>query len=410
MTAEIVNAQVAAEQAITSADRRMSAWTIGIMLVTLTVWTLSAGSALKYVIYSLPFTLGCAFYLIIDHPQLRVDPRGVVALAIYLVIALTAMTANVWYDFLAIRDSTIITGYLLLFVLWFRAPSSIADMALATLAVAMVIEAVNRTMTTPQATEMSFLGSEGILGLVGLSNSYGDSLFGSRGIMESGLGFPIGLLALYYLHNKKWRRALVAGLLMFVAFKRIAFLGVALAIGFDMVSARVAPRNGRHLALAAVLALSVTAVFSTQLFEFADDALDLEESSANSISMGRYDIAVVLWDELYNGSLEKWIIGSGPGSSDALVTLWNPHNDWLKILFDYGLAGFAAIHAVLFLNLARHRLGLMIYLYSATLMMTDNVFIYMFYHPFVAIMMCTARHRDAFRLHSHGAKRRHFTY
>ena len=30
-------------------------------------------------------------------------------------------------------------------------------------------------------------------------------------------------------------------------------------------------------------------------------------------------------------------------------------------------------------------------MYSATLMMTDNVFIYMFYQVFVAMMMCTGR-------------------
>jgi hypothetical protein len=103
----------------------------------------------------------------------------------------------------------------------------------------------------------------------------------------------------------------------------------------------------------------------------------------------------MLWNQLKAGQMANWIFGFGPGAADAWVTsyfrLGNPHNDWLKILFDYGTFGFLSLHAILFLTLTRHRLGIMIYLYSATLMMTDNVFIYMFHQVFVAMMMCTGR-------------------
>jgi O-antigen ligase len=151
----------------------------------------------------------------------------------------------------------------------------------------------------------------------------------------------------------------------------------------------------RLLALLIVAALSIAAIFSTQLFETAADNLALQDSDAAGVSVGRYDLAVMLWNQMKAAQTANWIFGFGPGAADSWVTsyfiLGNPHNDWLKILFDYGIFGFFCLHAIWFLTLTRHRLGIMIYLYSATLMMTDNVFIYMFHQVFVAMMMCTGR-------------------
>ena len=69
------------------------------------------------------------------------------------------------------------------------------------------------------------------------------------------------------------------------------------------------------------------------------------------------------------------------------TTLFGPHS----LLLDYGACGWVIIHVVFFLILAHHRLGLMIHLYTAVLMMTDIIFIYMFYYPFVAMVMCVER-------------------
>lgn len=397
MTVGTVNTQIAGD-AIANADRRMAAWAAGIVLVTLTVWVIAGGSVdpasenpLKYVIYTAPLAVVCA-YIVINRTQLNVDVRGTMAFAVYLVCALTAMTVNFWFDFRAIRDLAIVGGSLILFMLWFRAPAWIADAGLAALAVAMALELARKDF----ALDMNLFTAEDTLEFFGVSNSFKTGLIGSHGILESNLGFPLGLVVLYYLYARKWGRALVAGALLFVAFKRITFLGFALAVGYDLASSRIATLGMRKfMALAIVLALSIAAVFSNKLFETTADSLDLQQTSANSLSLGRYQIALRLWADLDNGSPRQWIIGSGPGSSDATVAsnsdLTNAHNDWLKILFDYGLVGFVVIHAVLFLNLARNRFGLMAYLYDATLMMTDNVFIYMFYWAFLFMMMRAAR-------------------
>lgn len=390
-----------ASRVVTRADQQMAAWTAGVVLVTLLIWTAASGSGgpaaetaqanpVKYVIYSLPLTLGFVYYASFGGAHARIDARGALALIIYSTSALTAMVANSWNDFFALRDFAIVSGYLLLFVFWFRAPASIADMALSALGLCMIIEAAGRI-----GPDVGSLGADGIYEFLGLSSPTESGFFGSHGILESTLGFPLGVVVLHYIHHRKWRQALIAGVLLFVAFKRITFLGVGLAVGLNLLLGRgVSFRTGRLLALTTVALLSVTAIFSTQIFENMADYFDLEQSSANSVSLGRYDIAVALWDRLGSGSLLNWTIGFGPGSADALVIGdfdLNPHNDWLKVLFDYGILGFVCVHAVLLLNFVRHRLGIMLYVYTATLMMTDNIFIYMFYFPFVAMMMCVER-------------------
>ena len=366
---------------IKRSDQATAAWMSGIIAVTLVVWIVFKGEAGKYILYTLPLSLGGA-YLYCNNGILRWNRPAVVSLGLYLVVALTAMIVNSSYGFLAFRDLAIVGGYLFLFTLWFRAPASTADYCLMVLTAGMLIE--------------------------GATDGIGESvdLFGSNGILESTLAFPIGAVLLYYLHTGQRGRTVLASILLFLAFKRIAFLGVATAVAFDfVVFSRFVPRYlVRFSAFCLVFTLSMAALFSSQIFEYVATWLDLQATNANSISLGRYEIAVKLWGGLEGRPILGWLLGTGPGAADAVVgaefaPLQNPHNDWLKVLYDYGIIGFFGIHYILFRTLGEHRLGLMLYVYSATLMMTDNIFIYMFYHPFVMLMMCAARGVPAAAMH-----------
>lgn len=360
--------------ALTRADRMLAVATSGIILVTLVMWIALKDDAAKYVLYTLPATITIS-YLVVNGGRVKLHRPGVTSLLVYLACAVASMVANSAFEFLNVRDLGIISGYLLLFALWFRCPASIVDASMAILAAAMLVEAA----------------TEGI----------GDSinLFGSEGILESTLAFPIGLILIYYLHHRQFTRALIAAVWLFLAFKRITFLGVALAIGFDIVIASmVRLGKARAIAFLIVLTLSLVSLFSLQIFELVADFLHIQNTSANSISLGRYEMAQKLWGQLWGNSWSAWLVGWGPASADTLLTLKmgtptanNPHNDWLKILFDYGIVGFIAIHGILLRNLTENRLGILLYLYSAVVMMTDNIFIYMFYQPFVLLLICVAR-------------------
>ena len=358
---------------VNASDRSTAAWMSGVIFVTLTIWTVFLDEAGKYVLYTLPFTLG-TIYLYFKNGVIRWNRAGVQSLFLYVSIALISMVLNSSFNFQALREVAIVAGYLLLLTLWFRAPASTADYCLGVLAVGMVVEA--------------------------MKEGFGKSvdLFGSDGILESPLAFPIGLILLYYYQTGQRGRSILAAILLFLAFKRITFLGVALAVAFDMVVfSRVWPRNAARLtALLLVLALSTIALLSAQIFEVTATWLDLQATSANSISLGRYDVAKRLWSGLDSRSFVQGLIGAGPGAADAAVTeifapLMNTHNDWLKLFYDYGIVGFVIVHVVMFRTLTENRLGTLLYIYGATLMVTDNIFIYMFYHPFVMLMLSAAR-------------------
>ena len=178
----------------------MAVWASWILLATLIVWTAGSGSGgphgdlvdpsspVKYIIYSLPLTLGLAYYVIFDGEQLRLDLFGAAALVMYSLLAVITMALNSWLNFYALRDLFIVSSYLFLFVFWFRAPASVTDMALAALAFCMVIEAVTR-----MGPDVRLVGTEDLYGLLGVSNPTGNNLFGSHGILELTLGFPQAL-------------------------------------------------------------------------------------------------------------------------------------------------------------------------------------------------------------------------
>ena len=395
--------------AIASDDHLMAVWTNWILFATLALWTASGGSGgpgggstilpadpVKYVIYSLPLTLGAAYYLSYGGARPPIDDRAFVALAMYLALAVAGILINSWFGFFPYRDVFIVCSYLLLFVFWFRAPASIMDVALGAVAACLAIEAAARI-----GPDVTLVDANGLYAILGLTIPSGNTVFGSHGILESTLGFPLGVIFLFYLHKRKWSLAAVAGMLQLLAFKRITFAGVALAVAFDaVVSRNLRFGIARRLGCVLVVALSITAIFSTSIFQTSADFFQLRDSSANGISLGRYDIAVMLWDRLDEASTLNWLIGFGAGAADAVsqaVADLNPHNDWLKILFDYGLLGTFVMHLIFFMILTRHRLGLMIYIYTATLMVTDNIFIYMFYYPFIAMIMCVESRQDIWR-------------
>src|SRR5690349_851084 len=94
-------------QGVTLAERRMAILTGRIVFVTLAIWTLGGGSGgglrasaepapsiVRYVVYSLPLTLGFAYYATFSHRQMQIDPRGAAAFALYSLLAMTAMVAN----------------------------------------------------------------------------------------------------------------------------------------------------------------------------------------------------------------------------------------------------------------------------------------------------------------------------
>ena len=111
------------------------------------------------------------------------------------------------------------------------------------------------------------------------------------------------------------------------------------------------------------------------------------------IMLGRYAIGSEMTRAIDNRSPVESLIGFGPGGADALATLVSagtlkePHNDWLKILYDYGILGSIAITAFIALVFSTSATGAVIAIANAILMTTDNVLIYLYYQFPIVLMV-----------------------
>lgn len=356
-----------------------------IVTVIMGVWTASGDSTAKYALYALPglIMLACAMAM---RWHVAIDVRSFHAFLIYVGLALIVTLYN-GYGQLATRDIMIVCSYLLMFAISIRVPPFVADACLASLALCTVLVALNVGIVL----DFDFLTSGGIL--------------------ESTLAFPLGIVFLYFTGTRQWGRAAVAFVLFFLAFKRIAFAGVALVLALEFALAMVGRRRiGRPIAVLVVISLSIVALFLLQIFDYVSVLLNNEQMSASYLSLGRSEFAEAIWTQMRNSGLGHLLLGFGPGAADQLLTgsfvETNPHNDWLKIAFDYGAVGFIAVHAVLYLIHPNTPLGNRLYIYLAVLMMTDNVLIYVFYFVYLFLFLRNPgpadRHSFAVRRHPSG--------
>ena len=76
----------------------------------------------------------------------------------------------------------------------------------------------------------------------------------------------------------------------------------------------------------------------------------------------------------------------------------NPHNDFLKVYFEYGAVGLGGFLTILFVIYGASTATISLLVLNACLMVTDNTLIY-FFHQFVclAIVRCLSRSAEASR-------------
>jgi hypothetical protein len=98
--------------------------------------------------------------------------------------------------------------------------------------------------------------------------------------------------------------------------------------------------------------------------------------------------------ETHTSALD-WLFGHGIGSHHAALqrVTWSfgkvfplLHNDWMRILYDYGLLGIA-IACMVFVVVARQsRVGFSIAVYTAFVFLTGNAFGYVMYWGVVSLV------------------------
>nr|MCU0362528.1 hypothetical protein [Bacteroidales bacterium] len=294
-------------------------------------------------------------------------------------------------------------GVIVLFIYWYYvtiqliAGNEFSDRASFNI-VALSLLAIGIIPPLPIKRRHIELAFYGVLAL-SLINFFADGRSGMRVVelLRTGTGSAVSdaynsdegviapLFALFFYAAGGTFNFLAATFLMLLGGKRIAiaaFAGAVLAFWLF----RAKPFSGmpqRFLGLLVVLGIiNVLSVNLTALSELVYDKLDIE-AHIEEVMLGRHNIGVALSHMLSKEEGLSYLLGSGPGASDAtamkVAELNLPHNDWLKIRVDYGLLGSigATLLMAFFFSSSSYAtaLGVM----TAIIMMTDNVLVYLLY-------------------------------
>jgi O-antigen ligase len=344
------------------AGARFAEWALWIIVAMVVAWDYFGDSDSRYIIYALPLLL-VAVHLVLYSFRPRLDGGGLMALGLYTVAVIASLAVNPGLDIYAQRNLLIIFGYFVILSLYLRAPAWTADVVLLGIIAGLAIE----------------------ISRAGIVLNF--EVFSSQGMIESSLAFPLGLVLIYYLNERQWGRALIAAIVLVVGSKRIAMAGVLAAVALDVLSYRLSPVARRRLFFAAVVLCIAAALFSEQVFKELGALANID---SNEVSLGRYSFASELWARFSPTGLRHWLFGLGPGSADAWLVhqgiLLNPHNDWLKILFEYGIFGLVLLLAAFAALFPRTRFGNKLFLYTAVLMITDNTLIYLYHFAVVFLI------------------------
>ncbi len=347
-------------------QKQISFLTTVLMFLTISIWMLFQATAIKYVIYSFPLLL--LLIILLFDGSLQFKKPALIALMTYSLLLIITVSQNGFNPF-TIRDILTIGTSLLMFSVVIKYPPKIADWALITISITLVLEFITK------GASLSFDFSK------------------SEGILESPLAFPAGALVIYFIHIKdKWRIA-ISIFLIFITFKRIAMLAIFFSVIslYSIYFLRLNPFK-HFLVLAIALICSLIAFHMDTIFEIVAALVNDENVSPNSLALGRYDFWAIIKEYMYQEQTTmSTLFGFGPGSTNYILSqsaeIANPHNDWLKIVFDYGIIGAVIMHSVLYIMHKDSDLGLMLYLYLCFLMITDNTLIYMFYYIIAFVLL-----------------------
>lgn len=218
----------------------------------------------------------------------------------------------------------------------------------------------------------------------------GFSLLDSESPLEHHeFGFIFSLFFIYFFCEKRYRWMLLSLVLMLLCMKRIALLGVALAIlTYELKWVMLACRFRFSLVMAFINLLFIWVARYIASPEFNDLSLSLFSVGANQLTMGR----VVLYSYIFENMQLGLLSGAGPGSVYALAGVAFDstsrillHSDILKLAFEYGLI---FVWAFIFLLYYSRLFPRQYAVFLNVLLLTDNALIYggvMFFVVLVSI-------------------------
>jgi len=218
---------------------------------------------------------------------------------------------------------------------------------------------------------------------------------------QGGLLGPIYAVFMYAIGAKiQFVLALVMSLL---GGKRVGVIAILIGLAAVFVFRRAAilkQRHSRFLVLLGILvvinlAASNLIIIAEYLHSVFRIDVDIEE-----VMLGRYAIGSEMNRVMHHRPLAESLVGSGPGSANALATLVSdgtlkqPHNDWLRIRYDYGVVGSIIMTTFIAFVFSSSTTGAVIAVTNAVMMVTDNILIYLYYQIPIVLMLSYSAMRE----------------
>lgn len=315
---------------------------------------------LRYLMYGLPIAAVVGALIAGVHGKVTFDRRFAVAAGCYLAYA--SLPREAALSALAVRDTSIIFGYLFCFAFNFPVYVSQVRIIFAGVFALFCLRATFRGDFT-----FDWLSSEG-------------SLEGS----ESFLG---ALFFIFFTHRRMWLESALSFLLCVFAFKRVAagamIFGISCLYLSGFAYRRFGPRPIAVYALLPAAVVSIAGVVFHSIVTYIFELFDLEVS-IDAFFQGRYEIARFLSRVAFEREPLDFALGFGPGAADVLTRyvdqeFGNPHNDWLKIFIDYGYIGLVATILFMCSLCLRSPVQFSVVMATCVMFVTDNLLIYFFY-------------------------------
>lgn len=246
----------------------------------------------------------------------------------------------------------------------------------------------------------------------GKFDEFFSTFFSARSTTEYDMGLFFGLFMLFFLYNRKWFWSLAAAVVLLLVSKRVIYLGLVLPLAWLAVSQIFKGLNtqksrqllgllvwGGMTILSFVIVSALTWYFHD--FKGGNNRIDFM-LNGRAFSL---NFILFMWEQ---SGIWHQLFGHGPGQLDSIISLFrpvhwaksypqptNPHNDYLKLLYDYGLIG-AGLFAWNFCRIySRSVLGTLLLLYTLVVFFLDNPLIHSYYNLIAGLMLFTVLPNEA---------------
>lgn len=352
---------------------------------------------------SAPLYLVIPLFFIIDvyvrkNLDRQIDRNLAKSLLMYLLMILISVIVSIndLHFKVLIRDVIIISSPLLLFSyygLTFDTKHIICLFLVSFLGFCFKVEIWNANTT-------------GIFSLNILSSRWGSDI-------EYHAGSFLGSFFLFFFFKRKFLWAIAALLFVLAAGKRSILLGIFPSFLIYLIVGNTVKRNTNfRLVLMSVYFFSCyfVGVYIVDIAIFLFDFLNIKDIPVKAFLMGRENVFITLKPLLYSDGILNSLFGHGPGQADIYLTLhksvsWykvypegtNPHNDFLKLQYDYGLVGILGFFCILTWLYNSKKFGFLMFLYTVPILIVDNSLIFI-YHQIVLgiISRCRYESKESF--------------